>query len=247
MPRPAPDAPRCPDDPLPAKLMDAYAALLRNAPKYGRQLVEDIYRDPVLFPLQRQREAIAAIEHVRRLNPRVICEIGADKGGNILHWISALPTLQRVAIIEIRGVPYADLLRQHYPYLDILAIPDGSYDDSTVATVKKWLGNDRFDSVFIDGDKGAFDVDFECYSPLIRKGGVAMLHDIHEAGDTGMTPPRQVFLGLEFLYPTSRIVDVSEALDARVRQSMNVAASCEHENWLRTWGPTSCGYGIVHL
>jgi predicted O-methyltransferase YrrM len=55
-----------------------------------------------------------------------------------------------------------------------------SHDLKTLKIVKEILGGKKLDFLFIDGDhtyKGV-KMDFEMYSPLVRKGGIIAFHDI---------------------------------------------------------------------
>ena len=55
-----------------------------------------------------------------------------------------------------------------------------SHDSRTLERVKKILGGEELDFLFIDGDHTYEGVrrDFEMYSPLVRRGGVVAFHDI---------------------------------------------------------------------
>jgi len=55
-----------------------------------------------------------------------------------------------------------------------------SHDSRTLERVKKILGGEELDFLFIDGDHTYEGVrrDFEMYSPLVRRGGVVAFHDV---------------------------------------------------------------------
>jgi len=55
-----------------------------------------------------------------------------------------------------------------------------SHSRQTLERVKKILGKEKLDFLFIDGDHSYEGVkkDFEMYSSLVRKGGIIVFHDI---------------------------------------------------------------------
>jgi len=56
------------------------------------------------------------------------------------------------------------------------------HNPETLNKVKNILGNKMIDFLFIDGDHSyeGVKMDFEMYSPLVRKGGIIAFHDIVE-------------------------------------------------------------------
>ena len=55
-----------------------------------------------------------------------------------------------------------------------------SHDPRTLEEVRRILGDEKVDFLFIDGDHTYEGVkrDFEMYSPLVKEGGIVAFHDI---------------------------------------------------------------------
>jgi len=72
---------------------------------------------------------------------------------------------------------YKSFARDHQK---IHLIRADSHDPETLKEVKKILGDELIDFLFIDGDHSYEGVkkDFEMYSSLVRKGGIIAFHDI---------------------------------------------------------------------
>jgi predicted O-methyltransferase YrrM len=232
------------DAPLPANLMEHWGRLLAtegDRPR-GENAYSEVFDDSVLFPLQRKAELSRMMMTARALAPKVVMEIGADKGGGFYHWIKCLPTVRKAIAIELRGVPYASAFRGAFPYVSIMCRAGSSMDGSVIADVKNFLAGDPIDCLFIDGDKASTGKDFAIYSPFVRKGGLVFIHDVVDKIN-----PRAVFNTLAARYDSESIVDVSEGLEARARERAGIPAATSHEAWNRVWGNTSCGVGVLHV
>ena len=207
----------------------------------GRNLYPEVF-DTAMFPLQRKREMEAMIKVARATNPRVVMEIGADKAGSFYHWVKCFSTVEKAIAIEIRGVPYAHLFQKHFPAVDFLFLEGSSYAPDVVERVRQFLGDDKLDTLFIDGDKLGTSRDFLAYRPMLRPGGVVFIHDVQD------DPPRVPFTHLvSDGWNTSVILDKSESVEAFQRAEAGVPCSGSYEAWLRTWKGRSCGVGVVHI
>ncbi|MEM5811461.1 MAG: class I SAM-dependent methyltransferase [Candidatus Aenigmatarchaeota archaeon] len=62
----------------------------------------------------------------------------------------------------------------------IYLIRRNSHKKETLSEVKKILGEEELDFLFIDGDHSYYGVkkDFEMYGQLVRRGGIIAFHDI---------------------------------------------------------------------
>lgn len=216
---------------------------LKGAEQGESLVIDEIFDHPLLYPLQRRREMELMMRFARKRQPKVVMEIGADKGGSFLHWVVSLPTVRKAIAIEIRGTPYADLFRQAFPDVEFLFIPQGSRDPMVRAQVVEFLGEDRIDIAFLDGDKSAFGQDFDHYRDLMeRERGVMMLHDVN-----GDAPPVRVFKSLQQHFRSEMLLDVSEGIEAQERKRKGEKPRTGHDHWNMIWGATSCGVGIVHV
>lgn len=201
----------------------------------GRLIYDEVFNS-VMFPLQRKNEMREMLIKALLLKPIVVGEIGSDKGGSLYHWCQ-LPTVRRVLGIEYRGVPYRAEFTRYFKDIDFCHIQGSSYDPDTVRAVKRWLEPDKFDCLFLDGDKANFMQDYICYKNMIRPGGLMFLHDIN--GE----PPEFAFNQISKIHNTERIIDTSEARNL----DRGVAPCNSWEEWLHFWGERSCGVGVVYI
>lgn len=234
------------DEPFPDDMMDCIKEFFKTERSrgYGLDCYDAVFASNRFFPLQRKNELIEMMRIARSINPNVVMEIGADKGGGLYHWCKCLESVSRVIACEIRGTPYKYEFENAFPYIDFLWIEDSSYDPATVAHVSSWLGKDPIDCLFIDGDKSHFDTDFEAYLPRMNPNGIVFMHDIND------DPPRQAFELIRNKYTnfaSQEIVDIREALDAIARREQGIPSTSEHENWLRHWEGRSAGVGVIRL
>jgi hypothetical protein len=231
-----------PDEPLPYGLVEEIARVLReDLTPTGLNLYDAVFESGLIFPLQRRGELAAMMATARRITPRTIMEIGADKGGGVYHWIKGhLPS--RFIGIEIRGTPYGDLFEAAFSPMRCKWISGSSYDERVVADVAAWLQGDLIDVLFIDGDKAMFHADFLAYLPLVRPGGIIFMHDVRDDAPgaafrlAACHPRVRDHLGTE---------STLEVLESVARNVDGIPAQNEHENWLRHWRGRSCGFGVL--
>lgn len=232
------------DGPLPPELIQRWGTYLDTYPQ--RQFtqvetIESIYTHPLLFPLQRRREAHKMLNIGARECPKVIMEIGADKGGSLYHWC-LFPSVTTIIACEIRGTPYWREFNKAFPDIEFLWLQESSYNPLTVERVKRWLGKQTIDTLFIDGDKSYFDVDYKCYLPLMSRSGIIFFHDIQDSPG-----PRDAWLRCKEKHIHEEILDISEGLEAVERGKQGILPTSAHEGWLRYWAGRSCGVGVIHL
>lgn len=230
----------CDDDPLPADLVEHWKSFLEfPEPRIAQDWCPGVFDHPVLYPLQRRREFAKMLSMARGLNPAVVMEIGADKGGSIYQWIKCLPTVRRAIACEIRGVPYANLFRSAFPQVDFMALPESSLLEANRDKIADFLGDDPIDCLFIDGCKACVDRDFTFYAPMVRPGGLVFIHDVNPDADAHEPAPAARFF--QRIEPNDKgiVVDVSELDDP--------AEDTAYGRWLRFWGKSSCGFGWVRV
>ncbi len=205
----------------------------------GLDVYPDIFKDGWLFPLQRMRETAVMMARVRSNEPKIIMEIGTDKGGGFYHWLKGIPSVKEAIAIEIRGCPFAEPFRRMFPDVRLNCIEASSFEPMIVEGVAHWLQGFPIDMLFIDGEKSHIAKDFNAYRPLIRPGGLILIHDITDRH----IPPSQFFFSLPD--EKSIIYDGSEGEEAAAREASGVPIDCSYEQWLRIWKGTSCGVGVV--
>lgn len=173
--------------------------------------------------------------------PKVVMEIGADKGGSLYHWCM-LPTVERVIACEVRGTPYWHFFERAFPQLGFRWLERSSRDPRSLTEVKHWLGDDRIDCLFIDGEKPRMYDDFVAYLPYMNRPSVVFVHDINDSyGRVAVERTRQDG------YVVEEVIDVGETEVALERQRHGHEPCSPHEAWLRHWKGKSCGVGVVRL
>jgi predicted O-methyltransferase YrrM len=214
----------------------------------GLDLYPGVFDTQHFFPLQRKEELKKMIQTARKVEPKVIMEIGADKGGGLYHWCKCFPSVERIIGCEIRGTPYSSLFERSFPNVNFLWLPVSSYDNKTLNAVHRWLGEERpdrlkIDVLFCDGEKSYFKKDIDAYLPFMSPKGVMFLHDI-----TDWDGPPQAFEYAQSLgFRTETIIDKSDTMQSLGRAIQGQAATTPYESWLRHWAGTSCGVGVVWM
>jgi len=143
----------------------------------------------LIKPSQVKEEICALLRLLKNLKPGVILEIGTARGGTLFLWTYIASNDATIISIDLPGGPFGG----GYPALrkflyksfarekqKIFLIRGDSHDPETLNKVKKILGNELIDFLFIDGDHTYEGVkkDFEMYGSLVRKGGIIAFHDI---------------------------------------------------------------------
>jgi hypothetical protein len=192
---------------------------------------EEVFNSPVLFPLQRKRELRRMLAVAANINARTVMEIGADKGGGLLHWC-LLPTVQNIIACEIRGCPYQRQLAGLFPDKNFAWMERGSQPPPHHFP---W----PIDVLFIDGDKNLTLQDFDRYLHLMNPNGIVLIHDINDR------PPGNAFRQIaERGYRYDEILDQSESFEELGKEG---PPSNPHAGWLRHWQGLSCGVGVIYL
>lgn len=142
-----------------------------------------------IAPLQRPGEVRWLFEKVRGLAPNRVMEIGTAKGGTLFLWAQAAGARAELISIDLESGPFGGgYPRWKMPLFHSFArdkqvihlLRADSHDPATERRVRKLLGNDNLDFLFIDGDHTYEGVaeDFRMYGPLVRPGGIIAFHDI---------------------------------------------------------------------
>ncbi len=138
---------------------------------------------------QHQDELADVLVLVADLAPTVIVEIGCDRGGTLYAW--------RQVCQRVYGITSADNshaaggsggpLDSHGATVQV----GDSHDPATFDWLTGQLDSDPVDVLVLDGDHTYDGVsqDFTMYAPLVRPGGLVLLHDIAVTND----PRAQVY------------------------------------------------------
>jgi cephalosporin hydroxylase len=140
-------------------------------------------------PAQVEYEIAKLLEIVAELKPKVVLEIGTAGGGTLFLFTRVVDSEAKIISIDLPGGSFGGgYPRWKIPLYksfskegqEIYLIRRDSHDPQTLEEVKRILGGEKVDSLFIDGDHAYEGVkkDFEMYSPLVRNGGIIAFHDI---------------------------------------------------------------------
>lgn len=132
---------------------------------------------------QRPDELADAVRLVADLHPSVVVEIGCDTGGTLFAWRQVCDTVYGITLGDNsyatggQGMTLVD----HGATVHI----GDSHDPDTLQWLTRELAGCPIDALVIDGDHTVAGVrqDLAMYGPLVRPGGVVLLHDIDSVGD----------------------------------------------------------------
>jgi predicted O-methyltransferase YrrM len=160
---------------------DALVARLQHVRDVD-QLVEAVCECEAFRPLQNRAEIAALLTRLSAIRPRIICEIGGANGGTLCLFSRMADSAGRLLSIDIAysTARIAAARRFAGPRQEIECWRTDSQAASTAERVRRWLGEDRIDVLFIDGDHSlnGIQTDYRLYTPLVREGGLIVFHDI---------------------------------------------------------------------
>jgi predicted O-methyltransferase YrrM len=143
----------------------------------------------LISPGQWRSEILSLAQRVQQLQPRTVVEIGTATGGTLFIWCALAHPDATIVSIDLPGGIHGG----GYPYWKTFVykrftsanqklhlLRGDSHSAAMLEQLKKRLGGQPVDFLFIDGDHTYAGVkqDFEMYSPLVRKGGLIAFHDI---------------------------------------------------------------------
>ena len=140
----------------------------------------------IISPSQEMEEIKPFYEFIRKLKPKIVCEIGTDKGGTLYLWCKASHDEALIVSLDLPSRNnFTPKRRNFYSNFkkykqDLKFVVGDSHKKETFNFLKKILNGKLIDFLFIDGDhtyKGVKQ-DFNDYSKLVKKGGYIALHDI---------------------------------------------------------------------
>ncbi len=130
--------------------------------------------------LQWEKEFEVLLELYRRQHPVNVLEVGTYHGGTLFHWLqnawggTTVVSLDSYAV----GVDNRHLYRQWVPVgVDLVVLKGDSHGQIIRGEVEKY---GPYDFVLIDAGHFLPEVtrDWELYRPMVRPGGILVLHDI---------------------------------------------------------------------
>ena len=155
---------------------------LREASEDPRVWIDDLLDSYFFRPLQKRSEILRLTELVRELRPEAVCEIGAAGGGTaFLFAHAAAPEANIVSVdLEFERARRGAVRLFARANQKLVCVQGDSHDEGTLDAVRAALRGRPLDLLYLDGDHG-FDgvaADFRAYTPLVRAGGLVVLHDI---------------------------------------------------------------------
>lgn len=133
---------------------------------------------------------------VVRKKPRVIAEIGTWNGGTFYVWNRISPQAKKIISIDLpdgqfgggydsKRIKFFREFAGDRPDTNLYFIRGDSKSDSTVDELKRILGDDKIDFLYIDGDHTYEGIkkDFEIYLKFMSVDGIVGFHDINTFKD----------------------------------------------------------------
>ena len=135
---------------------------------------------------QKISELAPLIRILRRRTLRTVVEIGTFKGGTFWLWCQLAKSDASIISIDLKRKSKSEMKMAKYlrglavDSQNIRLVRGDSGDINTKNQLIEKLYGSKIDLLFIDGDHSyqAVKNDFEFYSPLVRKGGIVVFHDI---------------------------------------------------------------------
>ncbi len=144
--------------------------------------IDSLWRSHFFRPLQKKSEILDLLERLRPLQPSAICEIGAAGCGTtlLLTQVASVDAILIAIDLEFTVSRQAALESFAQREQQFFCIRQDSHRPETVEIVKDRLAGRRLDVLYLDGDHSyeGIQADFELYGPLVRPGGLIVLHDI---------------------------------------------------------------------
>ncbi|MFH1657312.1 MAG: class I SAM-dependent methyltransferase [bacterium] len=152
-------------------------------------------------PMQKRKEFVELLKIFKEKKPKTILEIGTAKGGTLFCFCKL--ALQDATIISIDlpegpfGGGYPEWKRPIYKSFSktdqkLHLLRKDSHKEETLEEVRKILGDNKLDFLFIDGTHAYEGVkkDFEMYGPLVKEEGIIAFHDIVKTPEVNGNVPR---------------------------------------------------------
>ena len=173
---------------------------------------------------QEHNELKSLSERVMLHNPKVIVEIGTWNGGTFFVWSRIFPNANKIISIDLPDGQYGggyDVKRIKF-FREFISdrtntamhfIRGDSKSLDSVSGLKKILGDDKIDFLYLDGDHTYEGIkkDFEIYKDLMSDDGLIGFHDINTFKDGHevhryWNEIKDGFKYEEFIKPGSRIM-----------------------------------------
>ena len=143
----------------------------------------------LIQPMQERDEICELLNILKTENPKNILEIGTANGGTLFLFSRISDKNAKIISIDLPNGKFGGGYKKWRTTLyksfilkeqSIHLLRKDSHEEETLYEVNKILNKEKLDLLFIDGDhtySGA-KLDFEMYSPLVKKNGYIIFHDI---------------------------------------------------------------------
>ncbi len=163
----------------------------------GADLLNFVYSKPgsLITPWQYREEVEQLVAELEKLKPARALEIGTANGGTLFLLCRLAESDARIMSIDLPegkfggGYPEWKIPMYHRfatSDQELELLRGDSHRLETLQRVETFFQKEELDYLFIDGDHSYEGVkqDYEMYSPLVRKGGLIVFHDIVEHPDS---------------------------------------------------------------
>jgi cephalosporin hydroxylase len=129
---------------------------------------------------QNMVEILPFITFVQKAAPQLVGEVGTYASGNSFLFMQAFVQLRKFIAVDLRVKNRNKLHYYARAGQKVDCINGYSSVPETMRRVKKAIGQEQFDFVFIDADHEYLGVraDLLAYAPLVKNGGLIGFHDI---------------------------------------------------------------------
>ncbi|MGD0995616.1 MAG: class I SAM-dependent methyltransferase [Candidatus Bathyarchaeia archaeon] len=143
-----------------------------------------------ITPVQVKQEISGLLKILAASKPKFVLEIGTARGGTLFLFTRVVSPDAVVISLDLpQGeggggyysdwkIPFYESFAVHKQKVHLVRL--NSHAASTLNAIKRILGDNLLDFLFLDGDHtyDGVKADFDMYSPLVRKGGLIVFHDI---------------------------------------------------------------------
>jgi len=183
---------------------------------------EELRRMQIEFP-QRDREFRPLMGCVAAMQPRNLVEVGTREGGSLFMLSRVLPLGATIISVDLPGQAWgrgdsgtkkrqvADRLRRDGFVVHL--VERDSAQPETAAEVKRLLGGDPIEALFLDGNHSFSGVlaDFQNYRPLMKPDAPLIFHDIVHSRNTPHVEVHYLWRVIKTLAPHIEFIENAKA------------------------------------
>ncbi|HMF57368.1 MAG TPA: class I SAM-dependent methyltransferase [Pyrinomonadaceae bacterium] len=155
---------------------------LRDSADDPQIWIDALWSSHFFRPMQKQSEIFRLVEILKAQKPSTICEIGSARCGTTFLLAQAAATGATIITLDLvmpppRATAVKSFARDEQ---QIICLQKNSHSPQTVEDVRACLNDCNLDVLYLDGDHSyeGIKTDFELYSPLVKRGGIIVFHDI---------------------------------------------------------------------